>query len=86
METIFASLTRKDPGLQYNRRLVELEDGGVVALDFEPLDMDKVRSYRTLLIHPVVSEQAGPSTGLELSTTLIGQVASRDLKRYAFAP
>lgn len=41
VETIFASQTRKNPNLEYNRRLVELEDGGVVALDFEPIEMDK---------------------------------------------
>lgn len=41
-ETIFAALTRRKLGLQYERKIVQLEDGGVVALDHEPAEMDKV--------------------------------------------
>jgi predicted alpha/beta-fold hydrolase len=42
VETLFATITRRHPRLKYNRQLVRMEDGGVVALDFEPLAMDKV--------------------------------------------
>jgi len=54
VETIFASQTRKNPNLEYNRRLVELEDGGVVALDFEPIEMDKVSACMGLVVSKIL--------------------------------
>ena len=42
VETIYAAKFRRSPNLQYNRELLAMPDGGTVAVDFEPLEFDKV--------------------------------------------
>jgi len=42
VKTLFATILRRHPRLKYNRQLVRMDYGGVVALDFEPLEMDEV--------------------------------------------
>ena len=42
IETIFAAKFRRSPGLRYSRECLIMPDGGTVAIDFEPLDLDQV--------------------------------------------
>ncbi len=42
VETIFAAVFRKDPGVRYYRRCVIMQDGAAVALDFELLPPEQV--------------------------------------------
>lgn len=55
VETIFAALTRKNPRLDLDRRLVELEDGGVVAIDFEPMELQQVTTTHNFCAAVVLS-------------------------------
>lgn len=50
VETIFAAWFRKSPHILYDREILHMPDGGVVALDTEDLPPQKVTIYNYLYI------------------------------------
>lgn len=54
MKTLFATILRRHPRLKYNRQLVRMDYGGVVALDFEPIEMDKVSACMGLVVSKIL--------------------------------
>ena len=48
VETIFAAVARKSPGVQYYRRCVIMPDGAAIALDYELLPPELVSAAHSL--------------------------------------